>query len=249
MSGRNLPFLLLTVFLWSAAEADDSSTVVVAAVERTFVGAEVGAVERTPVPGMYQVMVDGQVVYVSADGKYLMKGPMYDLVNRVDLTDLAMAGVRRDRLSAVPEDEKLVFAPDQPKHMVNVFTDLDCGYCKRLHSQVEQYNELGIGISYLFLPRGGLQSPAYDKAVSVWCADDRHQALTLANLGAEPEPLQCDNPIADHFNLALALGIGVTPTLLTEDGIVLSGYMPPEQLLHRLKSLDESADVQSRSAE
>lgn len=248
MPGKKVIVALLSLIAASVSTAAPPSTVA-EAIGKAFPGAQVERVESTPIEGLFAVLVGTEIVYVTADGSYLFKGPLYDLNDRVDLTDRALSGVRKDRISALPEQEKLVFAPDQPKHMVNVFTDLDCGYCRRLHSQMDQYNELGIGVSYMFLPRGGLQSPAYDKAVSVWCAEDRHAALTLANNGVGPEPLQCDNPISDHFNLARALGIGVTPTIVAPDGSVLSGYLPPEQLLSRLDGIDESVDDAARSAD
>jgi thiol:disulfide interchange protein DsbC len=121
-----------------------------------------------------------------------------------------------------------------------VFTDIDCGYCRKMHSQIEEYMAEGISISYLAFPRAGLGSNSFDKFVSVWCAQDKHAALTDAKAGTDPEPLQCENPILEQYDLGRAMGVTGTPALLTLDGTLIPGYMPPEQLRQRLEALEAS---------
>ncbi|GJM11064.1 MAG: hypothetical protein DHS20C11_33400 [Lysobacteraceae bacterium] len=220
----------------ASAEGDATDTVT-EALKKLLPTATIDGISESVIPGVLEVMVSGQVLYVSEDGKYLMQGTLFDIDNRIDLTDRAMGSVRNARLSKIPEVQKLTYAPENPRYMVSVFTDIDCGYCRRLHDQMAEYNDLGIGISYLFFPRAGLKSHSFDKAVSVWCAADPHQALTDAKAGNEPEPLQCDNPIENHFTTGRSVGVNGTPAIIAPDGTYLSGYVPPAQLLARLDAM------------
>jgi thiol:disulfide interchange protein DsbC len=123
-----------------------------------------------------------------------------------------------------------------------VFTDIDCGYCRKLHAQMEEYNANGIAINYMAFPRAGIGSRSYEKAVSVWCADDQQAAMTLAKAGSDPDPKQCDNPIAEQYQLGLSMGVSGTPNMMTQSGQLIPGYVPPEQLRERLEKM-ASADA------
>lgn len=200
--------------------------------------AKVDAVEQAPLPGFRQVIAGGQMVYVSDDGKYLMHGSLYDTKSKRDLTAARLAVDTRRKVDAVPADKRIVFAPSgKPKYKVTVFTDIDCGYCRKLHSQVAEYNQRGIELDYLFFPRSGLNTPSFDKAVSVWCAKDRKSAFTAAKSGANPAPLKCDNPVAEQFTLGTQIGVNATPAIFAPDGTHIGGYLPPDEMLARLQSL------------
>ena len=204
--------------------------------------AKVDSIEQAPLPGFRQIIVGGQMVYVSDDGKYLMQGALYDTTNKRDLTAARLAVETKRKVDAVPADKRIVFAPSgKPKYKVTVFTDIDCGYCRKLHSQVAEYNQRGIELDYLFFPRSGLNTPSYDKAVSVWCAKDRKSAFTAAKSGANPAPLKCDNPVAEQFTLGAQVGVNATPAIYAPDGTHIGGYMPPDEMLARLKSLETPA--------
>jgi len=120
-----------------------------------------------------------------------------------------------------------------------VFTDLDVWYCRKLHAEMAQYHEMAIGISYLFIPREGLQSGASDEAVNVWCANDQQQAMTMAKAGEAVEAKQCDNPIADHYRAGMSAGVSGTPALVLDNGMMMPGYLPPAQLKQRLDALNK----------
>lgn len=229
--------LALTSAAFTAVAAEDEPKQVVDAIHQLVPQAKIDAIQKSVVPGFYEVVTTGQVVYVSDDGKFLMQGSMYDLANKRDLTEARMAGLRRDALAKVPESKRIVFAPKDPKYTVSVFTDIDCGYCRKLHSQIEQYNQQGIAVQYLWFPRSGLNTPSYDKAVSVWCAADRKKAFTEAKAGAEPKTAKCDNPVAEEFDLGQRLGVSGTPSVIAPDGTQIGGYLTPEQMRARLDGL------------
>jgi thiol:disulfide interchange protein DsbC len=195
------------------------------------------AISETPIEGLLMVQIGGDVVYATADGKYLVQGRVIDMETQEDLTEGAKAEVRRGLLAAADTKSQITFAPPEPVYDLTVFTDIDCGYCRKLHAQVNEYNQQGIAIHYMAFPRAGVGSHSYDKAVSVWCASDQRGAMTQAKLGAEPDPAQCDNPIDEQYQLGRDLGVTGTPSLLTADGQMIPGYVPPDQLKARLDQM------------
>ena len=200
--------------------------------------AKVDAVETAPMPGFQQVIVGGQLVYVSDDGKYIMQGKLFDTGSQRDLTGMRLAVDVKKKLDAVPAAKRIVFAPaGKPQYKITVFTDLDCGYCRKLHSQIAAYNQRGIEVDYLFFPRSGVGTPSFDKAVSVWCADDRKEAFTAAKAGKDPAPKKCENPVSEQFALGMQVGVSGTPTILAPDGSKIGGYLPPDDLLAKLQAL------------
>ena len=195
------------------------------------------AVSETPIEGILQVQINGDIIYTSADGKYMIQGRVIDLDTREDLTESAKAAIRRELIAEMDTTRQITFAPPQPKYSLMVFTDIDCGYCRKLHAQVEEYNQQGIAINYMSFPRAGIGSRSYEKAVAVWCADDQQDAMTQAKLGSEPDPDQCDNPVAEQYQLGIELGVTGTPALLTSNGQLIPGYVPPEKLRARLDQM------------
>ena len=203
--------------------------------------AKAETIEAAPLPGYRQVIVGSQMVYVSDDGQYMLQGTLYDAANRKDLTGARLAVDHKKKVDAVPATKRIVFAAEgKPKYKITVFTDLDCGYCRKLHSQIAEYNKAGIEVDYLFFPRSGLNSPSYDKAVSVWCAKDRNAAFTSAKAGKTPTPAKCDNPVADEYKLGQQVGVDGTPTIFAQDGTKIGGYLSPTEMLAKLDNLGKA---------
>jgi thiol:disulfide interchange protein DsbC len=190
-----------------------------------------------PLAGFQQAIVGGQVVFVSNDGKYLMQGTLYDIAGKRDVGEAAMSALRLELLRSVPVSERIVFAPANPKYTVTVFTDVECGYCRKMHSEIAEYNALGIAIQYAAFPRMGLGSEDYRKMVAVWCAADPKKALTDAK-NDRPVPYRnCTNPVALQYKLGQRMGLTGTPMVLAPDGSQLGGYVPPAQLRATLDKL------------
>lgn len=223
------------------AAADDDYSAVEEQIRALAPQAKSIAISETPIDNLLMVQINGDIVYATADGKYLVQGRVIDMTTREDLTEGAKAEVRRDLLASIDASKQITFAPEKPAYDLMVFTDIDCGYCRKLHAQMEEYNQQGIAIHYLAFPRAGVGSASYEKFVSVWCAGDQREAMTQAKLGAEPDPAQCDNPIAEQYQLGLDLGVSGTPSLLTAEGQMIPGYVPPEQLRERLDRMAEAA--------
>lgn len=211
-----------------------------AALQALVPGITIDDIGPAPIPGFRQVVAGGAVVYVSDDGKYMFQGNLVDLAKRSDLSEQAMAKVRKRILQSLPEDDRIVFAPKgQTRYTVIVLTDVECGYCRKFHSDIARYNDLGIRVEYLAFPRAGLGSDDYRKMVAVWCAPDRRKALTDAK-NDRPVPLApgCTRtPVDMQYRAGQRMGLEGTPMLLTPEGDFLGGYLPPEQLVKRLAAL------------
>ena len=193
----------------------------------------VDKIAAAPMPGFRQVIVGGQVVYVSDDGKYLLQGTLLDVAGREDLNEVAMSGLRSDLLETVPESDRIVFSPEDPEYTVSVFTDVDCGYCRKLHGEMDEYHARGIAIEYLAFPRMGPGSENFDEMVAVWCAEDPRAALTDAKAVGTIRG-DCTSPVAMQYALGQRLGLTGTPMIIASDGSHLGGYVPAAQLRQML---------------
>ena len=208
----------------------DGKAIVEDALKQAMPGVKPDSIKLSPMAGLYEVMVGPKLFYVSEDGQYLIQGSLIDLKNREDLTEARLSEARVNALKKVGTDKMVVFKPKIQKHVAYVFTDIDCGYCRKLHSEIDQYLKEGIEIRYLFFPRAGQGSESYFKAVSVWCAKDRNDALTKAKKGSEIQKKECPNPVDEHLALGNAMGASGTPMIVTEKGAIIPGYVPAAQL-------------------
>jgi len=187
-----------------------------------------------PMPGYREVVVSGQVLYVSDDGRYMMQGALLDMKTKRDLAQVAMASVRKDLLAQVPKSERIIFSPPNPKYTVAVFTDVECGYCRKMHADLAEYNKLGIGFEYLAYPRMGPGSPDFAKMEAVWCAKDPRKALTDAKNDKAVQSPRCTSPVMRHYDLGRRAGLTGTPLIIASNGMSPPGYLPPADLLRWL---------------
>lgn len=197
---------------------------------------KIDSVHPSEVKGLYEVMVGANIFYVSEDGKYLLQGRLVDVADRKDLTEEKLSNARKQAIEKIGQENMIVFKPKIKKYTVTIFTDIDCGYCRKLHSEIDQYLAEGITIQYLFFPRAGKGSDSYNKAVSVWCAKDRNAALTDAKKGNTPPAKTCDNPVDEHMQLGEDFGVKGTPMIVLENGTIYPGYLPAKQLVEALES-------------
>ncbi len=196
-----------------------------------------GTVETSPIDGLYIVRVDGtQFIYASESGEYIITGDMYKARPGlfVPVKDLAAASIRKSMMDGVAKKDSIVFpAVDETRAVLYVFTDVDCGYCRKLHNEaVPGLTMNGVEVRYLAFPRAGIDSPSYRKIASAWCADNKQDALTaLKNRKSIPENVCKDNPVAEQYALGKKIGVTGTPALIMEDGTLLPGYRPAPELL------------------
>jgi thiol:disulfide interchange protein DsbC len=198
-------------------------------------GIVVKNVEPSPIDNLYLISLqDGQQVYVTADGKFFLVGDLMEIQKDklVNVTEAAKSGERAIALAALKPKDSIVFpATGGKKATIYVFTDVDCGYCQKLHHEIAEYNKLGIDVHYLAFPRAGINSESYRKIASAWCADNRQAAFTkLTNREPIPENVCAGNPVAEQYKLGQKLGVNGTPAILTSEGRMIPGYVPPAEL-------------------
>jgi thiol:disulfide interchange protein DsbC len=220
----------------AAASEQDVRKRIAESVQRINPAAEVKEVNRTPLAGVREVVIGGQIYYFSEDGRYMLQGELVDLAERRSLTEQRREGLRSAALASVDQKDMLIYpAKGTPKHVLTVVTDIDCAYCRRFHQHMDEMNGRGIEVRYLLMPRAGLNSESYRKAVNVWCSADPHDAMTRAKRGENVPDKQCDNPVARHMRIAEQMGINATPTLVTASGAMIPGYMAPDELMAQLE--------------
>ena len=218
-----------------AEDADPKLEAVRAKISSMFSSIEPEHVSASPIDGWYTVQKGSIVAYISDDGRYLLQGDLIDLDLQVNLSEQSRTDARRELVSALADEESILFSPAEVQHAVTVFTDIDCTYCRKLHIEIDQYLEQGIAVRYVLYPRNGRSSRAWSTSEDVWCSADRGDALTAAKLDRKFETTACDaSMIARHYKLGQDVGLNGTPAIVFDDGTMIAGYMPAAQLKVRL---------------
>lgn len=230
------PVLLLTISLLTnfTATADTAgSEQLKQALAKSMPGVVPTHISATPVEGLYEVIVGSQVVYMSVDGRYMIEGDLFDLKTKANISENAKSAIRLAAIDKLGEKNMLVYKPENVKNIITVVTDVDCPYCRRLHSEVPDYLKNDVEVRYIFMPLKGASD--MKKTISVWCADNPQKALDIAKAGGDVEEKTCDNPIREHMELARELGVRGTPAIIMEDGQLLPGYVPVAKLIAELR--------------
>jgi thiol:disulfide interchange protein DsbC len=205
----------------------------------------------TPVPGIYELTHGTDISYVSADAKFVFAGDLYRVSDKGDFPNLSETRRRELRLAKlgeVPESQMLVFGPANAQHTISVFTDVDCPWCRKMHSQIADYNKLGIRVRYLFFPRTGPDTESWAKADAVWCSADRKDAFTRTKGGEDIKPRACaGSPVAREYKLGHDLGVTGTPGVILENGELIPGYLPPSQMLAHIRQSLANPEAVGRS--
>jgi len=240
-------FAMLLCFSASAIADENNDLAVITKVLATLMpNAQPDSVGDSVMPGMYEAVYGPQVLYISKDGRYIFEGDLYDLSTRTNLTEGKRRGGRAKVIDGLASKDMIIFSPKEVKYTITAFTDIDCGYCRKLHKQMAEYNKLGIEFRYLAYPRSGVGSPSYLKALSVWCATDPQKAMSFAKEGAKLDQLEklsqvegknCKDTILNHMAAAKQVGVTGTPTLVFDNGQVAPGYVEPKQLIQILDEM------------
>lgn len=202
-------------------------------------------VAPSAMPELYQVQLrGGRILYVNASAEFIFQGQLLQVQDGVpvNLTEQAERTALVAQMQALNTEEMVIFPADTEQATITVFTDPDCGYCQKLHSEVPELNTSGVNVRYLAFPRGGLAGPAYDSLVSVWCADDRLAAMTQAKQRNALAPKTCKNPVEKHYALGQAIGVRGTPTIVLANGEIIPGYQPAKQLAAQAIKAQQQVD-------
>ena len=231
---------LIMFFLAFSLDGIANETEIVTKINQVLpAGMSVKGIKQSQVDGLFVVDIgDLQPIYASKDGNFFLYGEMYAIKNGelLNTTKQEISLNRRAILdSELSEKDFITFAATDEKHVITVFTDVDCGYCRKFHGEIEDYNAQGITVNYVAFPRSGLESDSYNKIVSAWCSSDPKGTLTALKEGRDPALKLCqDHPVEDHYLLGQRIGITGTPAIISSSGDLLPGYLPPIELLKKL---------------
>lgn len=194
-------------------------------------------IRESALPGFYEIHFGIDVGYISADGRYLLEGRVIDMMTGVNLTERRHEELRAQMLAEADESRMIIFSPPNPRYTITVFTDVDCPYCRLLQAEIDELLALDIRVRYLFYPRTGPNTESWFKAQNVWCAPDRHDALTRGMRGEHVPDRSCATPVEEHYRLGRTVGLAGTPMILAENGREIGGYLEPLELLNRLRAI------------
>lgn len=188
-------------------------------------GIDITSIEESRIPGLFELITDGQIYYIDETAEYLIDGSLIRLSDRANLTDARQGRIHAALIEEIDEQNMLIYEPEQPSNRsITVFTDISCGYCRRLHAEIDDLLDAGVRVRYLMFPRAGLGSQGHKDLVSVWCAENPQAAMTTAKAGGKIEPAECENPVESHVALAERLGLRGTPLIYTDSGEKIPGY-------------------------
>lgn len=229
-------FVLYSVLSISSALSWASSseeTLVKENIKKTLPDYEIESINLHEKTGLYLIQLkNGPSLHATADGGYFLVGDLYRIEESGPVNESEEAKIQQ--VENLPIDKMVVFSAQEEKAHISVFTDITCGYCRMLHSEINELNDLGITVRYLAFPRAGIDSEPYNQMVSIWCADDPQKWMTNAKLGKKVPENDCQNPVADQYLLGKSVGVRGTPTLVLSSGKLIPGYVPAAKLAQEL---------------
>ncbi|MDT0584321.1 thioredoxin fold domain-containing protein [Brumicola blandensis] len=198
------------------------------------------SVADSSVPGLLQINTDTGIFYASENGEYFLSARIYKVGDQI--VDETGEALKKYRLAGVQQfkDSMIEFKADKEKYVVSVFTDATCGFCRKLHNEMDVLNDLGITVQYLAFPRAGINSSVYSNTVSIWCAEDPQEAMNKAKAGRRIASASCANEVTAQYNFGKAIGVNGTPNIILPDGSIINGYQPAKDLIETLKSVAKS---------
>lgn len=217
------------------AQADTADEIKISLLGLVGPRAAASEIVESPMEGVYQVDLGDRVLFVSKQGEHLMIGDVFDTGRGVSLAEELQQEKVLAVINGIPESEMIVFAPEETKRTVTVYTDVDCPYCRKLHKDVPKLVEGGVKVRYVWYPRSGVGTPSYDKAVSIWCAEDQQTAMDDAKLNDKIVSASCEpNPVEAQYQTGQQVGLRGTPTIVVDDGTIIGGYLEAQKLLASL---------------
>jgi thiol:disulfide interchange protein DsbC len=230
-------FLAITLILLTNYALADVS-VVVNKLKPFFPEIKAENISPSQLDGYYEVILTNpfiDVIYISIDGKYVIQGAVTDLDLMTNISTNRINSIKLNILESISDSDKIVFKAKEEKYVINVFTDVDCPYCAKLHANMRQMNDLGITVKYLASPLEQLHPNAQSAMEKIWCAEDRE--LAMHNYKSKrylPDSPDCINPVSEQLAISKQLGVNGTPSIFFENGTNLPGYLPPNDILNRI---------------
>ena len=184
----------------------------------------------------FEILIGEQIFYLTSDLNYLLAGNIIELDSGINLTQQKIENFRLSVLKTLDKNDTIIYKPKKTDHIITVFTDVSCPYCKKLHNEIPVLLENNIEVRYVLFPRNGVDDDAYSNMASLWCSENKKDLLEIAFEGDFIKEAKCDNPLTRNLELAYSLRVNGTPMIFTESGKVIPGYVPYKQILNTLNN-------------
>ena len=201
------------------------------------------SIQESVLPGIYELISGAQLYYLSPNGRFMLEGSIIDLQEQVNVSDQRRGMLQLALIETMPEEQMVVFnnKSKDADRWITVFTDTDCGFCQKLHREIDEITDANIRVRYLAFPRAGMESASARELESVWCADDPEAAMTAAKSGGTVAPATCENPIQAHVDLARQVELRGTPLIYLDNGTKIPGYRPASDLIRMINESEPLA--------
>ena len=236
-----LPLFVVFALLQGVVNAEESKEIqqLRAALAKTMPDLPITSISESPIPGLLELVTGAQVYYITPNGKYVIEGNIIDVERRIDMTAQRKGRTQVAAINKIGDEKMVVYEPtagESQDRTITVFTDASCGYCRKLHQEIDGLLSQGVRVRYLLYPRAGLNTDASRVLESVWCSDNQQASMDMAKAGRRIDPLSCENPIEEHIAMARQVGLQGTPMIFLDNGLVVPGYRPPDELIRLLAS-------------
>ncbi|MEC7833167.1 MAG: DsbC family protein [Pseudomonadota bacterium] len=234
---RFFNIIFLTLFLSSCTQTTDELDQAKDAITQSYPNLPIENIRKVD-ENFFEVVIQGEIFYLSSDHKYFFAGNVIDVKTKENITETSRKGRRLSILETLKTENMIVYKPEQTDYVLTVFSDTSCPYCQKLHEELDKLIENNIEIRYILFPRFGQNSDAYVQMISIWCSEDKKLALdNVFDDKTIEQNTQCDNPMIENLDLAQKLSVTGTPMMFTENGTVIPGYQPADEIIKFLSSL------------
>lgn len=229
-----LPVAATLLIAASASAQTTGTSAIKDSVSKLSPETKISSIEDSPLPGVKLLRVNGEPVYMSADGKYLFAGDIIEVESKTNLTEVIRAGMRVEKIRTANAADHVIYGPADNAKKVYVFTDVSCPYCQKFHAEVPKLVAQGITVEYIAWPRGGPRGPGYGQMQAIWCSKDRAAAMDRAFKGEKLPVASCDHPLKSSYELGAAVNVEGTPAIFDTRGNHLGGFVPAERIVKAL---------------
>tara|TARA_B100000029_G_scaffold107023_1_gene97873 strand:- start:97 stop:804 length:708 start_codon:yes stop_codon:yes gene_type:complete len=234
---RFFNIIFLTLFLSSCTQTTDELDQAKDAITQSYPNLPIENIRKVD-ENFFEVVIQGEIFYLSSDHKYFFAGNVIDVKTKENITETSRKGRRLSILETLKTENMIVYKPEKTDYVLTVFSDTSCPYCQKLHEELDKLIENNIEIRYILFPRFGQNSDAYVQMISIWCSEDKKLALdNVFDDKTIEQNTQCDNPMIENLDLAQKLSVTGTPMMFTENGTVIPGYQPADEIIKFLSSL------------
>lgn len=226
--------ILLSTLIISCGNTKNETEQAKKLVEESYPNVAIESIEKIN-DSFFEVIIRGEVFYLSTDHKHLISGNLINIKTKENITETSRKKRRLYVLKELDPKNMVVYKPEQTKHVLTIFSDTSCPYCQKFHEEINKLVENNIEIRYVLFPRFGEDNDTFKKMISIWCSKDRNKALdNVFNDVSINTDIQCENPINENLRLAQKLSVAGTPTMFTEDGTIIPGYQPANEIINFL---------------